>query len=158
MSERKERLNIIKEIISNQHIRNQEELLSILDERSLSVTQATLSRDLKSLRVGKVSDGQKGYYYSLPDQRSDRESEEHFLEDIRRGTITLTHSANLVVINTLPGHANTVAFALDRLEIVEIAGTIAGDDTILVILADGIERKDFDRRMIQLIPDWEDIV
>jgi len=158
MSERKERLQKIKKIISEKPIRNQDELLQALKSYSLQVTQATLSRDLKSLRVGKVSDGQKGYYYSLPDQRSDKESEEHFLEDIRRGTISMTHSGNLVIINTLPGHANTVAFALDRLEIEEVAGTIAGDDTILVILAEGISRKDFDKRMTLLVPDWENIV
>jgi transcriptional regulator of arginine metabolism len=156
MNDRIERLKVIKEIISNHRIRNQEELLNFLKEKGVTVTQATLSRDLKSLRVGKVSDGNKGYFYSLPDQRSDREREEHFIEDIHRGTISLTSSGNLVVIHTMPGHANTVAFALDRLEIEEIAGTIAGDDTILLILAEGIAPSDLHKSMTSMVPNWEE--
>lgn len=158
MSEKKLRLKTIKDIIANRRIRNQEELLRALDEQDIHVTQATLSRDLKSLRVGKVSDGQRGYFYSLPEERNDREREEHFLEDIRRGTISMTWSGNLVVLNTLPGHANTVAFALDRLEVEVVAGTIAGDDTILIILSEGVELKDFNKRMTELLSDWEDII
>lgn len=156
MSEKKERHRIIKEIISSQRIRNQEELLENLKERKVSVTQATLSRDLKSLRVGKNSDGNKGYIYTLPEQRTEKERDELFLEDIRRGTLSLTHSGNLVVMHTIPGHANTVAFALDRLEVEEVAGTIAGDDTILVILAEGITLKMFHQKMKELLTEWEE--
>jgi transcriptional regulator of arginine metabolism len=155
MLDRTARLNIIKELIGDHRISSQEHLLSILKENEVIVTQATLSRDLKTLKVGKVSDGNKGYFYTLPDQKLNKETTEHFLDDIKRGYISLAFSGNLVVMHTLPGHANTVAFALDRLDIEEITGTIAGDDTILIILSEGINRDFFLKKLLTIIPDLE---
>lgn len=155
MFDRNSRLNIIKEIIAQQKVSSQEHLLSLLKERCVVVTQATLSRDLKTLKVGKVSDGNRGYYYTLPDQKMNKETTEHFIDDIKRGYISLAFSGNLAVLHTLPGHANTVAFALDRLDIEEITGTIAGDDTILIIVSEGMERKDLLSALLAIIPDLE---
>jgi len=155
MLDRNTRLTIIKNFITEKKIASQEQLLLLLKERNVHVTQATLSRDLKSLKVGKVSDGNRGYYYTLPDQKMNKETTEHFLEDITRGYISLAFAGNLAVMHTLPGHANTVAFALDRLDLDEITGTIAGDDTILIILSDGVERKDIVNCLEQMIPDLE---
>ncbi|MDC7220446.1 MAG: ArgR family transcriptional regulator [Spirochaetales bacterium] len=155
MFDRTMRLGIIKKLIGEKKISSQEQLLHLLKEKDVHVTQATLSRDLKSLKVGKVSDGNHGYYYTLPDQKMNKETTEHFLEDIKRGYISLAFSANLAVMHTLPGHANTVAFALDRLDLLEITGTIAGDDTILIILSDGIGREEFSACLGEIIPDLE---
>ncbi|MDC7222353.1 MAG: arginine repressor [Spirochaetales bacterium] len=155
MFDRTMRLSIIKKLITEKKIASQEQLLLLLKERDVHVTQATLSRDLKSLKVGKVSDGNHGYFYTLPDQKMNKETTEHFLEDIKRGYISLAFSSNLAVMHTLPGHANTVAFALDRLDLEEITGTIAGDDTILIIISDGMDRKDFTARLSSIIPDLE---
>jgi transcriptional regulator of arginine metabolism len=155
MLDRSMRLSIIKKLIIERKISSQEQLLLLLKEKDVHVTQATLSRDLKTLKVGKVSDGNHGYYYTLPDQKMNKETAEHFLEDIKRGYISLAFSANLAVMHTLPGHANTVAFALDRLDIDEITGTIAGDDTILIILSDGTKREEFTACLENILPDLE---
>ena len=149
------RLNIIKNLITEKKISSQEQLLLLLKEENVHVTQATLSRDLKSLKVGKVSDGHRGYYYTLPDQKMNKETTEHFLDDIKRGYIALAFSGNLVVMHTLPGHANTVAFALDRLDLDEITGTIAGDDTILIILSEGVKQEDFLSCLDEIVPELE---
>ena len=106
-----------------------------LEEDGVSVTQATLSRDLKVLKVGKVPDSGGGYYYVLSE--TEGESVQGYIEDFKRGYLSLAFSNNLGVIKTLAGHADTVAIALDKLDLPEILGTIAGDDTILLIIREG---------------------
>ena len=118
MKERHNRLSVVKELIKNNRIDNQDTLLELLKKEGYSVTQATLSRDLKMLKVGKIS------------------------EDVRRGIISIEFSGNFGVIKTRPGHANSVGFALDVLALPEILGTVAGDDTIFVILREGMTKED----------------
>ncbi len=132
MSGRESRLKIIRRIITEQKLSSQEELLKILEGEGLIITQATLSRDLKVLKVGKVPDAAGGYYYVLSE--TEGESLGGYIEDFKRGCLSIAFSGNLGVIKTLVGHADTVAVALDRLDLPEILGTIAGDDTILIIL------------------------
>ena len=132
MNERKNRLKAIRNIIAASRISSQEKLLHKLEEEGVNVTQATLSRDLKVLKVGKVPDNEGGYYYVLSE--TERESLQGYVEDFKRGYLSLAFSGNLAVLKTLTGHADTVAIALDRMELPEIIGTIAGDDTILIIM------------------------
>ena len=134
MKERQNRLNKIKELIQIHHIDSQEMLLDLLVKESFNVTQATLSRDLKMLKVGKISDGWSGYYYALPDNDLISESEKSYIQDVRRGVLSIEFSGNIGVIKTRQGHADSVALALDVLSIPEILGSVAGDDTIFVIL------------------------
>ena len=130
MRERHNRLAVVKELIKNNRIDNQDTLLEMLKTEGYSVTQATLSRDLKMLKVGKISDGWSGYYYSLPENDLISESEKSYIQDVRRGILSIEFSGNFGVIKTRPGHANSVGIALDVLAIPEILGTLAGDDTI----------------------------
>lgn len=139
MKEREIRLQAIKRLIKGQTIHSQEELLDHLLKENHKVTQATLSRDLKLLKVGKVSDGWNGYYYTLPGEEERRDSETIFIQDVQRAFISIKFSGNLAVIHTLPGHADSVAYALDKLNIQEIIGTIAGDDTIFAVLKENAE-------------------
>ena len=132
MRERHNRLSVVKEIIKNNRIDNQDTLLELLREEGFNVTQATLSRDLKMLKVGKISDGWSGYYYSLPENDLVSESEKSYIQDVRRGIISIEFSGNVGVVKTRPGHANSVGFALDVLNLPEILGSIAGDDTIMM--------------------------
>jgi transcriptional regulator of arginine metabolism len=118
---------------------SQEELLRMLRQEGFEVTQATLSRDLKQLRVGKLPDGQGGYRYGLAESGPPA-PEASLIEDFRRGFLSIEFSGNQGVIKTLPGHASSVAFALDNLRVRGLLGTIAGDDTILVIPRDGVRR------------------
>ena len=142
MRERHNRLSVVKEIIKNNRIDNQDTLLELLREEGFNVTQATLSRDLKMLKVGKISDGGSGYYYSLPENDLVAESEKSYIQDVRRGIISIEFSGNVGVVKTRPGHANSVGFALDVLNLPEILGSISGDDTIFLILREGMTKED----------------
>ena len=149
MNGRENRLKAIRTIIAASRTSSQDKLLHKLEEEGVKVTQATLSRDLKVLKVGKVPDDGGGYYYVLSE--TEGESLQGFVEDFKRGYLSLTFSGNLGVIKTLAGHADTVAIALDRLELPEILGTIAGDDTILIILKEDEIREDLISRLQDLM-------
>ncbi|HDQ15114.1 MAG TPA: arginine repressor [Sediminispirochaeta sp.] len=155
MKDRSERLKKIKELIRAHRIENQEGLLDHLQKEGFHVTQATLSRDLKYLRVSKISDGWTGYYYSLPTDESPPKAEQGYVQDVRRGIVSLEFSYNMGVIKTLPGHADSVALALDKLNLPEILGTVAGDDTIFVILREGMTKEDLITSFREKIPEIE---
>ncbi|MBF9015608.1 MULTISPECIES: arginine repressor [unclassified Oceanispirochaeta] len=155
MNSRTARLKSIKRIINEYHITSQEQLLAFLQKEEVSVTQATLSRDLKLLKVGKVSDGNNGYYYTLPRNRKEMESTQQYLSDITRGFLSISFSANLCIMKTLAGHADTVAIALDNLELDEILGTIAGDDTILIVMKENLSSQQFLATIKNIIPELE---
>lgn len=153
MKDRSDRLKKIKELIRTHRIESQESLLSLLEKEHFNVTQATLSRDLKYLRVSKISDGWSGYYYSLPTDESPPKVEQGYIQDVRRGIVSLEFSYNIGVIKTLPGHADSVALALDKLNLPEILGTVAGDDTIFVILREGMTKEDLTTSFQAKIPE-----
>lgn len=156
MKERHNRLSAVKELIKNNRIDNQDSLLEMLSKEGYNVTQATLSRDLKMLKVGKISDGWSGYYYALPEKDLVSELEKSYTQDVRRGIISIEFSGNLGVIKTRPGHANSVGFALDVLALPEILGSIAGDDTIFIILREGMTKEDLLESFNARIPEMED--
>lgn len=156
MKERKLRLKAIKKIIRDNRIRSQEGLLGYLQQEGYSVTQATLSRDLKLLKVGKISEGTNGYYYTLPGEDEQRESERNYVQDFQRGYVSLDFSGNLAVVRTLTGHADSVAIALDNLGLDDILGTVAGDDTVIAVLREGIDGKALVARLRLKIPDLEE--
>lgn len=156
LKERHNRLAVVKEIIKNNRIDNQDTLLELLKEEGFNVTQATLSRDLKMLKVGKISDGWSGYYYALPENDLISESEKSYIQDVRRGILSIEFSGNFGVIKTRPGHANSVCFALDVLNLPEILGSLAGDDTIFVILREGMTKEDLLESFQTRIPDIEE--
>ena len=156
MKQRYNRLTVIKDLIKKNRIDNQDTLLNLLKQEGYSVTQATLSRDLKMLKVGKISDGWSGYYYSLPDNDLVAESEKSYIQDVRRGVISMEFSGNIGVIKTREGHANSVAVGLEALALPEILGTLAGDDTIIVILREGMTKEDLQESFKTRIPEVED--
>ncbi len=131
------RLLVIEEIIAEEHITTQEELLKMLHHKGISCTQATLSRNLRQLGVGRIPDGRGGYMYSLPDRQpapAGAALKMNLVPVIR----DIIEANGLLVIKTIPGNASNTAFFIDGASRYEIAGTIAGDDTILVIPRDGI--------------------
>lgn len=137
MKERQQRLQLIKRILKEQRITSQEQLLGFLQQEGYNVTQATLSRDLKLLKVGKVSAGAEGYAYTLPSEEERRESERSYVEDFQRGYVSFAVSGTVAVVRTLTGHADSVAIALDNLGIPEILGTVAGNDTVIAVVREG---------------------
>ena len=156
MKERHNRLSTVKELIKNNRIDNQDTLLEMLAKDGYNVTQATLSRDLKLLKVGKISDGWSGYYYALPEKDLISESEKSYIQDVRRGILSIEFSGNFGVIKTRPGHANSVGFALDVLAIPEILGSLAGDDTIFIILREGMTKEDLLESFNARIPEIDE--
>ncbi len=153
IEERVARLTTIKMILGEIRVNSQSALLDLLDERGYSITQATLSRDLKQLNAGKRPDGNGGYFYVLPPAgNGGEESESDLVGSLLRGLLFMEFSGNLGVIRTLPGYANSVAYGLDNLGLGEILGTIAGDDTILLIPRDGITRRRLIRTLVTRIP------
>lgn len=156
MKERLSRLKSIKKLIKNNRIESQEELLGHLQKDGFEVTQATLSRDLKLLKVGKVSDGNSGYVYTLPSDEERMESEQIFAQDFLRGYVSIDWSGNIVVIKTFGGHADSVSNALDCLNMDEILGTVAGDNCIFACLREGVTGEQFMAALKQRIPDIED--
>jgi len=141
MKDKDARLDCIKQIIRERRVDSQEALLEQMLSRGHRVTQATLSRDLKALKVGKVSDGKTGYSYTLPGDTKYPATEKDYMKDVQRGFISYEFSHNICVINTLPGHANSVALAIDQIGLNEILGTIAGDDTIFLVLKEEADRE-----------------
>ncbi|GHT77442.1 arginine repressor [Spirochaetia bacterium] len=157
MKERLARLKAVRKLIKTYRIESQETLLGHLQKEGFLVTQATLSRDLKLLKVGKISDGHNGYVYSLPGDDELQESEQTYIHDFLRGYISIDWSGNMVVIKTLSGHSDAVSLAVDNLDLDDVLGTIAGrDNTVFVCLREGITGEDFMNRMRESIPELED--
>jgi transcriptional regulator of arginine metabolism len=141
MKNRNERLMEIRRLIGSRNISSQEELNKLLEKRGYELTQATLSRDLKYLKVAKMPDDQAGYIYILPDKEQVLEETEQGGQGLQ-GLISLDFAQGMAILRTLPGHASSIAYTIDNLDAYEIAGTIAGDDTILLIPRDGVTRSD----------------
>ncbi len=156
MKERLTRLKTVRKLIKNNRIESQEELLGLLQSEGFDVTQATLSRDLKLLKVGKISDGHAGYMYTLPDDDERRESEEIYIQDFLRGYVSIDFSGNIVVIKTFGGHADSVSNAIDALNMEEILGTVAGENCIFACLKEGVTGDQFMKVLKARIPDLED--
>lgn len=156
MKERLERLKTVRSLVKAHRIDSQETLLQLLQEAGYSVTQATLSRDLKYLKVGKVSDGHSGYYYTVPSDDERRESERHYIQDFIRGYVSVDWNAGLAVVRTFSGHSDTVALAIDNMGLEEVLGTIAGrDNMVFVALREGSKGEDFLAAMKRKIPEIE---
>ena len=132
---------------------NQEDLLALLHGEGFDVTQATLSRDLKSLGVGKIHDGISGYYYAIPSEEQVKESMKQYSQDLLRGWLSVQFSHNLGVVKTLAGHADSVAIALDNLELSGLLGTVAGDDTIILVLDEGTGRDGLLAQLTKKVPE-----
>ena len=135
--QRTKRLFFIEKIIREDRISSQKDIIEKLKSKGMSCTQATLSRNLRQLGVCKVPDGSGGYRYSIPEAgktNTDLSVKFNILPVIQE----IIEAKGMLVIKTLPGNANNVALFIDNTGRYEIAGTIAGDDTILLVPRDEI--------------------
>jgi len=131
------RLLAIEKIIGAGKIYSQEVLLKKLKGKGIICTQATLSRNLRQLGVSRIPDGTGGYRYALANHKEtapESGTRLNIISVIRE----IVEAKGLMVIRTIPGNANATAYFIDKTGRYEIAGTIAGDDTILVIPRNGI--------------------
>jgi transcriptional regulator of arginine metabolism len=154
--DRASRLQAIKKIIRENHVSSQEDLLGHLGRYGFTVTQATLSRDLKLLKVGKISHGDKGYFYTIPSEEERRESERNFIMDFQRGYVSIDFSHTVGVVRTLTGHADSVAIALDNLMNDVVLGSVAGDDTVIIVLKADATPGNFFSLLRKKIPEFEE--
>ena len=123
----------ILDIIEKQEIETQEELASALNARGIRVTQATVSRDIKELRLLKVLTPSGKYKYATGDQ-ADNNLTDRFIRMLAESLLFVSSANNLIVVKTLSGSANVAAEALDSMHWPEVLGTLAGDNTVLLII------------------------
>jgi transcriptional regulator of arginine metabolism len=132
-------MSTIADIVQNELVGSQAELCDKLKARGLNTTQATLSRDLRALKIVKLPDNCGGYVYRPANE--DRSQQTLSVENGRihlpPGFVSMTFSGHLAVIKTRPGYATAIASDIDGLDRKEILGTIAGDDTLLLVSRNG---------------------
>ena len=151
MKNKKERLSVISEILRFQVMCSQKELLDLLREKGYDVTQATLSRDLKVMKVAKTPLSNGAYKYVLPPQIKPISDELSSLNFTSHGAVlSLDFSGHLALVKTKPGYASAIAWDIDSRASNEVLGTIAGDDTVLLIPRDGVTREEI-MKVINLI-------
>ena len=124
---------LIREIVENQSIQTQEELAEALRQHGMVVTQATVSRDIKELHLLKVLAEDGGYRYATMD-KGEQGTNERLIHMLADSVLDIQSANNLIVIHTLAGSAHVAGEAVDSLKWPEVLGTIAGDNTILVVV------------------------
>lgn len=130
------RQSMILEIISRENIETQEQLLARLQARGINSTQATISRDIKQMHLIKQPAGQGVYKYAVSDNRTRLNFAEKLRTIFRESITSIAFAQNIVVLKTMPGLANAAAAALDNMELPDLVGTLAGDDTALLVMKD----------------------
>lgn len=141
------RHNEIVELIKTREVGTQEELLELLKEKGYDVTQATISRDIRELNLTKVNVNGRQKYVII--QKDDGVGDK-YVRVLKEGFVSMTPSGNLIVLKTVVGMAMAVATAIDALEINEIIGCIAGDDTIFIAVSENSHTMDVMNKLKKL--------
>lgn len=143
---RPQRLTLIAQMLSGRRFASQDELAEALSRSGVEVTQATLSRDLRSLGVAKrAGDGET--WYELPSPAAETLDRGRQMLDLKVFVNEARLAQNLAVVKTPPGHASAVARAIDMLEFDGLVGSVAGDDTVLCVLTDVPAARRFKRHL-----------
>lgn len=124
----------IQELIAKKNIQTQEELAERLGEEGFDVTQATVSRDIKELGLIKVPTPDDDYRYAVPGETHQFNRNERLKRLLQETVIKVVDSENIVLVRTIPGNAHALASLLDNSNWNEVIGTVAGDDTILLVI------------------------
>ena len=149
-------MEALKMLISSQELGSQEEVLQALAKEGYKLTQATLSRDLKQLKVAKAASMNGKYVYVLPNETmykrvSNPLSAKEML--LSPGFQSIQFSGNMIVIKTRPGYASSIAYNIDNSDIPQILGTIAGDDTIFLVKKENAKQDEVIKQLSEIIPD-----
>src|SRR6187399_905755 len=133
-----QRQHRILRVLEDQPVSSQAQLVQLLEAEGVVATQATVSRDLEELGAVKVRIPGGTMAYAIPEHAKERTApDDHLRRVMGEFVVEVAHSANLVVLRTPPGSAHVVASALDRAGIPDVLGTVAGDDTIILVCAEG---------------------
>jgi transcriptional regulator of arginine metabolism len=152
------RLEALRLIISSQQLGSQDELLNALQKEGFKLTQATLSRDLKQLKVAKAASMSGNYVYVLPNETMyKRVSTPNSIREMMKvpGFISINFSGNMGIIKTRPGYASSIAWNIDNSNVPEILGTIAGDDTIFIVIKEGVKHQDVVEALTDVVPNMK---
>lgn len=141
---------MILKLIASENIETQEELARMLSAQGFDVTQATVSRDIKELRLIKVLTSDGKYKYATV-ERAESDMQERFIGLFSNCVISITSAGNIIVIKTMAGSASVAAEAIDSMKWGEIAGSIAGDNTIFVAIRDGKSIADVIKKFQKMI-------
>jgi len=133
----------ILEIIERENIDTQEQLQQCLQEMGITCTQATISRDIKQLHLIKEPVGHGKYRYAVSVQRNKLNVADKLRTIFRESIVSVENAQNLVVIKTMSGLANAAAAALDGMNLPYVVGSLAGDDTALLVMRDNESAKNF---------------
>lgn len=134
---KKNRLEKVMEIIAEHEIETQDELIDYLRRDGFEVTQATVSRDIRELKLVKIMTGHGSYRYVLPQEDTSSQTALHISGALAETIVRAEFSGSLVVVHTFPGMANAIAAEVDHLHHPALLGCVAGDDTILIVARDG---------------------
>ena len=146
-----QRQHRVARLLSEHAVTSQAQLVDLLAADGVAATQATVSRDLEDLGAIKVRVGGGETVYAIPELPSQqRAPEDHLRRVFSEWVVEVAHSANLVVLRTPPGSAHVVASALDRSGVPGVLGTVAGDDTLLVIVAEGVSGDSMAARLAEM--------
>lgn len=152
-----DRLAILKYIISNQQMRSQDDVIKAMAKQGCIVTQTTLSRDMKHLKVAKAMSPKGGYCYVMPDEgmykRVHRLTMATIDPMLASGFDSIQFSGNMAVLHCCPGYASGIALHLDKADLPEVLGTIAGDDTVFIVLRQGVPLNEILDSLETVIPD-----
>ena len=143
-------------LISSRQMGSQDEVLQALSQEGIKITQATLSRDMKQLKVAKAATVNGSYIYVLPNETMyKRVHGSQLASEMLRipGFQSINFSGNIGVIKTRPGYASSIAYNIDNSDIPEILGTIAGDDTIFIVVRQGSSPQEVVDSLETVIPD-----
>ncbi len=146
-----ERQTKILELIAEQEIETQNQMMEALLAKGIRSTQATLSRDIKELRLVKELAPAGGYRYVAPSREESQDHADRLRKIFRECVVSYDTAQNLVVIHTLPGLANAAASAMDNMEIPHLVGTIAGDDTVFMAMRTTDNARDFCREIGEML-------
>ena len=155
MNQKTQRFATIRKIIRNELISSQEELIARLRECGVEITQSTLSRDLKYMTVAKVPHKVKGYIYVLPNTV---QHDANVSSNISDNITSLTFSGNLGILKTKSGYASAISVPIDNLDSPDILGTIAGDNTVLLILREEANRGQIIESLVRIFPMMSNIL
>lgn len=138
-----DRQNQLLQIIAEENIETQEQLLERLQARGIKSTQATISRDIKQLHLVKEPAGQGRYRYAVSTHRTKLNFADRLRTIFRESLISADYANNIAVIKTMPGLAQGAASALDGMHINDMVGSLAGDDTVIIVMRDMDSAREF---------------
>lgn len=156
MAQKNDRLETLRMLFSSQELCSQDDVLKALGKEGFHVTQATLSRDMKQLKVAKAAMANGKYIYVLPTETMYKRVQKPMTARemlLTSGFMSISFSGNMGVIKTRPGYASSIAYNIDNARIDTILGTIAGDDTIFIVIDDKATAEEVKSSLVYVIPD-----